>query len=160
MGDRIGFRRLTLLDGEFKDEGETLQLAVAAFQREMSALSSKIDAHIAANAALPPSVLEKARTEIRARRRRSLHLDANLLADPAWDMMLDLFVARLERREVYVTSLCIAAAVPNTTALRWIRLLTDRGMFVRRADRSDGRRFYIELSDELSASINAYFRDL
>ncbi len=46
---------------------------------------------------------------------------------------------------VAVSSLCIAAAVPATTALRWIKALTDRGLFVRAADPQDGRRVYIEL---------------
>ncbi|MGJ3628472.1 hypothetical protein AB5I41_18845 [Sphingomonas sp. MMS24-JH45] len=35
-------------------------------------------------------------------------------------MLLDLFAAELERARVSVSSLCIAAAVAPTTALRWI----------------------------------------
>jgi len=37
------------------------------------------------------------------------------LADPAWDMLLDLTAARAESRAVSVSSLCIAAGVPTTT---------------------------------------------
>ena len=61
-------------------------------------------------------------------------------------MLLDLMAARLEENRVAVSSLCIAAAVPATTALRWIKALTDRGLFVRVADPQDGRRVFIELS--------------
>ena len=57
-----------------------------------------------------------------------------------------------------VSSLCIAAAVPATTALRWIKALTDRGLFVRSADPEDGRRVYIELADETAHSLAAYLR--
>ncbi|MEI9850601.1 MAG: MarR family transcriptional regulator [Sphingomonas sp.] len=83
---------------------------------------------------------------IRARRLRGQFFRSDLFADPAWDMLLDLYAAHLERRRVSVSSLCIAAAVPPTTALRWIGSLHDAGMFERQADPSDRRRAYIALS--------------
>lgn len=88
------------------------------------------------------------RAMIRARRLRELYFSADLFADPAWDMLLDLMAARLERRQVAVSSLCIAAAVPPTTALRWIKLLTDQGILIRVADPTDGRRVFIELAEQ------------
>lgn len=95
---------------------------------------------------------------IRARRLRDNYFRGGLFADPAWDMLLDLFAARLEGTRVAVSSLCIAAAVPATTALRWIKALTDRGIFVRSADPQDGRRVYIGLSDEAARALTAYLR--
>jgi CheY-like chemotaxis protein len=96
------------------------------------------------------------RSIIRGRRLRDQFFCAELFADPAWDMLLDLMAARLERRQVAVSSLCIAAAVPPTTALRWIKTLTDEGLFVRVADPKDGRRIFIELSDEAARGMTAY----
>jgi Winged helix DNA-binding domain len=98
------------------------------------------------------------RAIIRARRLREQYFSADLFADPAWDMLLDLMAARLERRQVAVSSLCIAAAVPATTALRWIKTMSDHGLFVRAADPQDGRRVYIELSDEAAEGLEAYLR--
>jgi hypothetical protein len=77
---------------------------------------------------------------LRARRLREQYLPSDLFADPAWDMILDLMAARLANQRVSVSSLCIAAAVPPTTALRWIRQLTERGVFSRIDDPADGRR--------------------
>ena len=88
------------------------------------------------------------RARIRARRRRAAELGPDLFADPVWDMMLDLLAARLEGRSVSTSSLCIAAGVPGTTALRWIRQAVDRGLFMRVADPRDGRGVLIELSDD------------
>ncbi|MGE3745802.1 MAG: MarR family transcriptional regulator [Sphingomonadaceae bacterium] len=93
------------------------------------------------------------RAMIRARRMRDQFFPAELFADPAWDMLLDLTAAHLERRPVAVSSLCIAAAVPPTTALRWIKTLTGLGMFVRVADPKDRRRIFIELSPEVAATM-------
>ncbi len=80
------------------------------------------------------------RSMLRARRMRDQFLPGDLFADPAWDMILDLMAARLAGQRVSVSSLCIAAAVPPTTALRWIRQLTERGVFARIDDPADGRR--------------------
>ena len=44
---------------------------------------------------------------------------------------------------IFLTS----AAVPPTTALRWIKLMTDNGLFERVSDPVDGRRVFIRLSD-------------
>lgn len=98
------------------------------------------------------------REMLRARRLRDQFLPGELFADPAWDMMLDLMAARLSGERVSVSSLCIAAAVPPTTALRWIRQLTERGIFVREADIADGRRVFIALSDDAAASISGWFQ--
>jgi DNA-binding MarR family transcriptional regulator len=98
------------------------------------------------------------RAFIRARRLREQYFESELFADPAWDMLLDLYAARLEKQRVAVSSLCIAAAVPATTALRWIKTLTDLGLLVRASDPQDGRRVYIELSANAAARMEGYFK--
>jgi hypothetical protein len=94
---------------------------------------------------------------IKLRRMRDRFFPTDLFADPAWDILLDLRAAALEGQYVSVSSLCIAAAVPPTTALRWITAMTESGMLVRRQDPADARRVFIELSTETSAKLDDYF---
>lgn len=94
---------------------------------------------------------------IMMRRLRDRFFNAELFADPAWDILLDLKAAAQESQKVSVSSLCIAASVPPTTALRWITAMTESGMLVRRQDPDDARRVFIELSDETSAKLDDYF---
>ena len=94
---------------------------------------------------------------IRKRRQRDQFFPSDLFADPAWDMMLDLYAAHYERREISVSSLCIASAVPATTALRWIKSMVDDGRFVRVADPGDGRRIIVSLSDDTRCRLDEYF---
>lgn len=84
---------------------------------------------------------------VRSRRLRDRYVGSGLFEDPAWDMMLDLYAAHLERAHVSVSSLCIAAAVAPTTALRWISRLTEAGLFERRPDPFDRRRAFMSLTE-------------
>lgn len=97
------------------------------------------------------------RAAIRARRLRDQHFAADLFADPAWDMLLDLYAARLEGLRVSVSSLCIAAAVPPTTALRWIGTMHEAGLFEREPDPGDRRRAHITLSARALDAMRGYF---
>lgn len=98
------------------------------------------------------------RSILHGRRMRDRFFDSSLFADPAWDMLLDLTAARLEGKKVSVTSLGTAAAVPPTTALRWVSLLADQGILVRTADKDDARRVFIELADEAAARMISYLQ--
>ncbi len=103
---------------------------------------------------------EAVRTIIRARRLRSRFFSEELFADPAWDMLLDLLQAEIAQLRVPVSSLCIAASVPATTALRWIKTMTEQGLFVRRADPHDGRRVFVELAPAASDAMRRYFAEV
>jgi hypothetical protein len=94
---------------------------------------------------------------IRHRTMRGEFFDAGMFADPAWDILLDLTAARAEHRRVSVTSLCIAANVPATTALRWISQMVEANILVRVEDESDKRRAFIELSDKAADAMARYF---
>ena len=100
------------------------------------------------------------RKAIRARRLRQRPFPDLLFEDPAWDMLLDLYAARLERAQVSVSSLCIAAAVPPSTALRWISKMTEDGLFVREPDPFDRRRAFMALSEMAVERMERYFASL
>jgi len=96
------------------------------------------------------------RALLRLRRLRAQYFQPALFADPAWDILLDLAAARIERRRVAVSSLCIAAAVPATTALRWITQMTEQHLLVRQPDSRDGRRVFIGLSEQAALAMDNY----
>lgn len=114
---------------------------------------------------LQPATVERGRRPnaadireiIKLRRLRDRFFDPELFADPGWDIMLDLYAADGEEQRVSVSSLCIAAAVPPTTALRWITNMTERGLLVRRQDPDDARRVFIELAETTRAQLDGYF---
>jgi hypothetical protein len=91
-----------------------------------------------------------------ARRRRERFLAADLLGEPAWDILLDLFIAARRGRVVSTSSACVGANVPATTALRWLQVLHDRGLVDRFADKRDSRRTLVSISPSGDRVIEAY----
>ncbi|UYV17279.1 MarR family transcriptional regulator [Porphyrobacter sp. ULC335] len=109
-------------------------------------------------AALPDP--QMVRQIIANRQARARFFDPALFGDPAWDMLLDLTAAHGEGAQVSVTSLCIAAGVPATTALRWLTQMVETGIFIRVPDPADRRRAFIALSEKAIAAMSGYFASL
>ncbi|MCC7273367.1 MAG: response regulator [Alphaproteobacteria bacterium] len=85
---------------------------------------------------------------IQSRQARDRHFPQHLFADPAWDMLLDLTLAKLSSKEISVSSVCLAAGVPQSTALRRLQDLERSGLVRRRRDRDDRRRIFVELTED------------
>lgn len=90
---------------------------------------------------------------------RLRYFDRDLFADPAWDILLELFVAAVESREIPVTDLCVASNVPDSTVLRWIGRLVARGMARRRGDPGDRRRVLVSLTEPGFRRMAGYFNE-
>ena len=132
---------------DFSDgTARTINALSAEAGRIADALAKLAEAQRTATPAEAPVESALVRRLLKVRRDRERFFPAEIFADPAWDMLLDLMATRLEGKALPVSSLCIAAAVPTTTALRWIRSLTEAGLFERRVDPTDARRTYINLS--------------
>ena len=106
-----------------------------------------------------PYLLDLARRAYADRRRRDKVFQNDLFGEPAWDILLDLFISAKQGKRVSVSSACIGAAVPNTTALRWLAVLEQRGLIVREDDPADARRAFLHLSAEAYARMCDFLAD-
>ena len=149
-----GFTVRDLSDGTAR----TINALSAEAGRIADALARLAEAQRSAAVAEQPVDAALVRRLLRIRRDRDRYFPGEIFADPAWDMLFDLAAAQLEGKPVPVSSLCIAAAVPTTTALRWIRSLSEAGLFERRVDPTDARRTYINLSAEAASAMLGYLR--
>lgn len=78
---------------------------------------------------------------------------AGFSVSPAWDIMLDLYKAKIAGRAISVTSASIGAACPATTALRWLQALENMGLLQRAEDGRDRRRVEITLTDAATVKV-------
>lgn len=97
---------------------------------------------------------------LKARRKRETVFGPGLFADPAWDLLLEAYVAQLDQRKISVSGMCCAGGAPATTALRHLQKLEQQGWLVRRTDPYDGRRSWMELSAVGNAAMLAYFNSV
>jgi DNA-binding MarR family transcriptional regulator len=99
-----------------------------------------------------------AREEYRRRRSRSDFFDSYLFAEPAWDILLDLYVAHVDEIRISITSACLASSSPSTTALRWVAILEGQGLVKRTGDKADQRRTWVSLTDLGVQKMTNYLR--
>lgn len=146
----------------FSDGDGGYALRLAALGEEIARIARSIEPPAIAARAPPvpdapmtfdPAVL---RATLKARRLRDSLFALGTFSDPTWDMLLDLAASRADGRPVSVTSLAIAAAVPPSTALRHLKAMAEAGMVVRRPDPHDGRRIFIELSEDAFSRMRAW----
>ena len=105
-------------------------------------------------------LIRKARAESRHRTLRARHLPASLFGEPAWDMLLDIFINRAEGKRVSFTSTCLATGVPAGIAARWLNVLEAEGLLFRRRDPKDRSCLWLDLTDLGMERLCAHFRDI
>lgn len=76
--------------------------------------------------------------------------------DGAWLILLDLYDQQGGPLKISISSACIAARVPLTTALRHIRRLLDDGWLIKISDLHDRRKHYLELSETAKLFMTRY----
>jgi predicted transcriptional regulator len=101
--------------------------------------------------------LEIVETMISVRFLRDRFFDNDLFFDPSWSMLIDMYRAELKEQQLSVTSVCIGSGVAGTTALRYIKLLEERGYIRRVADPHDKRRAFLRLTERALDRLQRYF---
>ena len=145
--DGLGPRKLTL---ECRHDRLLIADCIEALAGELR--STVVDAQ--APAPLRDDLVSIARTVYAARRKIDEIFEMNGFAvSPAWDIMLDLYQASIQNREISISSASIGAACPPTTALRWLHALEAEGLLRRCGDPADKRRSFVRLTDEAKEKI-------
>jgi predicted Rossmann fold nucleotide-binding protein DprA/Smf involved in DNA uptake len=131
---------------------------IARIQRELDGLKSLVNGSLS-KARREPSEAE-VRAVLRARRGREAIFGKGLFADPAWDILLELYAAALAQRRVPISELAAVAGIPLTTALRWISKLESEGLVARENDPLDGRRVWVALTRSTLPMMSSFFDEV
>jgi hypothetical protein len=93
---------------------------------------------------------------VRVREARSEAFGAGLFSDPAWDILLTLYEARLAGRSVRSDQLSPIA--PGSTLARWLAVLQDRGLVSCEQPAPVSPDLVVALSDAGEARMTRLFR--
>jgi len=95
-----------------------------------------------------------------AREGRGGFFSADLFADPAFDMLLFVFLEEEAGRPVETSACYRASGVPRTTAVRWINMLVSNGMFESAPHPTDRRLALLSLSEETRTGVREWLNGL
>lgn len=82
--------------------------------------------------------------------------DTRLFGEPAWDIVLDIYIHQAKGRSTSITAACIGSHAPATTALRYIDLLCELDWVEKIPDDNDRRRSLLALTASAKAQMDGY----
>ena len=84
----------------------------------------------------------------------------SLFGEPAWDILLEIYLADTVGRAMCVGTACHSADVAQTTGLRWLIKLERIGLVIRQDDPRDGRRGLVLLTDRGRTQMERYLEQV
>ena len=120
-----------------------LRLAGDLSKKEESGTSPSVFAGFSGSKGLWLRAAEGARA---CREKRHDFFPSEFFGEPAWNILLDLFIVDLQGRHISVQDACLASGVPPTTALRYVGELERNDLLRRIADKTDGRRTFVQIT--------------
>ena len=101
---------------------------------------------------------QRARRLLENRRKRIAIFGAQMFAEPAWDMLLLLFLSGRGRRQTQ-SSLCELSGASRSTAMRWIEFLAGRGLVRREDHPTDKRHNFVSLTEKGRHLLDLYLSE-
>ena len=108
----------------------------------------------------PGEPLRCAKRLERERQQRLKFFPDNLVRDPAWPLLLELYRCRAEGVEISVTSLSLGMNIPSATGHRWIDELNRQNMAVLSPSSTDARRTMVAMTDSAFIQMDEYLRTI
>jgi DNA-binding MarR family transcriptional regulator len=151
-------RTIKLTESELRAAARVLEVIVGLAGDRGRELTKLAGANVPASCnPVRELLVEYARQTFVQRARRSQNFHPAMFGEPAWDMMLALYVTEQSQARHTVSGLVNLSGVPPTTALRWLDFLEKEELVARRSSPTDRRVIYIELTDKARESLDAFF---
>lgn len=105
---------------------------------------------------LEQELLQIARDILQSRRQRNQEFGKRLFSEPAWDMLLELYVRENAGLAATSRDLISASGAARSTAVRWMSHLETELLVARRPHPQDSAIHFIELTDLGRESLGNY----
>ena len=105
-------------------------------------------------------LLDLARRAVFERQRRTAFFDQAMFGEPAWDMLLALYVADFVGGKQTIGNLAELVDVPVSTVVRWAGQLERKHCIIREPHPHDRRAIFVRLTDKGREGLDAYFSSL
>jgi predicted transcriptional regulator len=105
------------------------------------------------------ALVERAREEFGNRRRRTTIFERSMFGEPAWDMLLALYILDVSGQRQTTGALMQFSGAPVTTARRWLDYLVENGLALRSHHPTDQRIMFVSLTEKGRSALDLYYSE-
>lgn len=114
----------------------------------------------AAKKAPQDQLISRARAVLHARRVRTRHFNGSMFGEPAWEILLLLYLAETAEARQTIGQLAESVEIPLTTVLRWIGYLENE-LLIERVDHPTDRRIaFVRLTGKGRDAFEAFLNEI
>ena len=106
------------------------------------------------------ALIDRARAVVRTRRLRARHFNRVMFAEPAWDILLLLYLAESSEGRQTIGQLAELVETPLTTVLRWIGYLEKEHLIERKDHPTDRRIVFVKLASKGRDALEAFLEEM
>jgi hypothetical protein len=107
------------------------------------------------------TALQTAERAYNERRERAKHFNnQQIFGEPAWDLLLDMYIHQARDEKVTVKSAVLESRAGEGTAQRWLKVLDSEGLICSQIDPTDSRKCFLRLTPEGYESITRYLEEI
>lgn len=157
LGDAEIAKTVTLTEKDVSDAARLLKLL--ADPARLGNLLPAFLPHVAQSPAGEPdreTLASRARIVLNSRRVRGQYFHRDLFGEPAWEILLALYIAEESGARFTTTKLAEWVGVPLSTVIRWVKTLEEQALVERTDHPTDRRVFFIRLLDKARKALDAY----
>lgn len=154
-------RTVTLTEKDIRD-GARLFYLIAKGTTWANLFLSEQDFPIRLSAApsLRNELISRARAVLLARRLRARHFNRAMFSEPAWDILLLLYLADSSEGRQTIGHLAELVETPLTTVLRWVGYLEKERLVERQDHPTDRRIVFIRLTNRGRSGLDAFLDEM
>lgn len=105
------------------------------------------------------ALIARAREEFGNRRRRTSIFERSMFGEPAWDMLLALYILDVSGQRQTTGALMQFSGAPITTARRWLDYLVGNGLVLRSHHPTDQRVMFVSLTEKGRNALDLYYSE-
>lgn len=152
-GSAESAKTVTLTEKDIKDAARLFRLlADPGF-----ATSARADLFSGASTSMDrETLLSRARVVLNARRMREQYFNRIMFGEPAWDILLLLYISEQSAGRLTLSRLAEWIETPLTSVIRWVNFLEEERLVERQAHPTDRRTVFINLLEKGRSALDSY----
>lgn len=144
-------------DRDLQDAARLLEMIASLTKHDKGQAVRRAKPEEPAGMTDPEALVAKARRHLRDRELRKQFLSRATFGEPAWEMLLVLYIQQFSDKRLTIGRLADLVDTPLSTAQRWIAYLQKERLIDKEGHPADRRMAYVTLLDKGRAVLDEYF---